>query len=55
MEMCLAWGLAPHWVDNFPRNVKKEMMVFFTWKNTRERLLREKAEAEMKQKQQGWR
>ena len=53
MEMCLAWGLAPNVVEALPRNTRKEMEVFFAWKNHREQLLREQQEAEMRAKQRG--
>lgn len=48
--MCLEWGVLPITYDTQPWHRKMEMWKFWTWKNERENLLREKAEMERKAK-----
>lgn len=49
----MEWGLAPHWVERFPYHVQKEMSMYWQWKNTRERMMQEKQEAEARLRQKG--
>lgn len=49
MEMCLAWGKSPREMEALSSDERTEMWLHFTWRQERERLLREKAEMQQKQ------